>query len=106
MASHDVKPDPELTAEQRALVNCLNEKDIVEIDNALLESASNDWRKVARVVGGAMLELPERVPGIPDIYYAERVKELVNKGLLESQGNLQYMRYSEVRIPVKEQNET
>lgn len=105
MDSHDVIPDPELTAEQRALVNTLKDEDVEAIDNALLASSSNYWRKVARVVGTTMMELPERVPGIPDIYYAERVKELVIRGLLESQGDLQSMRNSEVRLPAKEQNE-
>ena len=106
MDSHNVNPDPELTEEQRALVNKLKECEIEEIDKSLLANASNYWRKVARVVGTTMMELPERVPEIPDIYYAERVKELVRKGLLESQGDLAYMRYSEVRLPAGEENET
>jgi len=38
------------------------------------------------------------VPGIPDIYYANRVRALVEAGRLESQGNLDYMRFSEVRL--------
>ena len=69
MESHDVKPDPELTDEQRALVNSLQEEQIEEIDKALLANSSTDWRKVARIVGTTMMALPERVPGIPDIYY-------------------------------------
>ena len=40
-------------------------------------------------------------PNIPDIYYAQRVRRLVAVGELESQGNLEYMRYSEVRLPAK-----
>ena len=46
-------------------------------------------------------ELSERFPNIPDIYYAQRVRRLVAVGELESQGNLEYMRYSEVRLPVE-----
>ena len=106
MKSHDVEPDPDLTEEQRALINKLNLEDIQEIDKALLANACDYWRKVARVVGATMMELPERVPGIPDIYYAERIKELVKKGLLESQGNLSYMRFSEVRLPISNESET
>jgi hypothetical protein len=43
-----------------------------------------------------------RVRGVPDMYYAERVRILVRRGLLESQCNLAAMRYSEVRIPAKQ----
>jgi hypothetical protein len=46
-------------------------------------------------------ELSERFPNIPDIYYAQRLRRLVAVGELESQGNLEYMRYSEVRLPAK-----
>ena len=47
------------------------------------------------------VELSERIPDVPDIYYAQRVRRLVAVGELESQGNLEYMGYSEVRLPVK-----
>ncbi len=36
--------------------------------------------------------------GVPDIYYSERIRKLVEKGVLEAAGNLHYMRYSEVRL--------
>jgi hypothetical protein len=98
----DDAPDPPLTKEQVALVKKLNETDIKRIDKALLSNACEFWRKVAHVVGTTMMELPERVKGIPDIYYAQRIRHLVEEGKLESQGNLAYMRYSEVRLPSKE----
>ncbi len=98
----DYVPDPPLTKEQIALVNKLNEADIKKIDEALLSNASQNWRKVARVVGTTMMKLPERIPGIPDIYYASRIRRLVEEGKLESQGNLAYMRFSEVRLSSKD----
>lgn len=39
------------------------------------------------------------VPGLPDLFYAERIKALVARGELIAEGNLEYMRYSEVRLP-------
>ena len=42
---------------------------------------------------------PKSVLGIPDLFYAERLRKLVQDGRLESQGNLAYMRLSEVRLP-------
>jgi hypothetical protein len=97
----DYVPDPPLTKQQIELVNKLNEIDIKRIDKTLLSNACKNWRKVARVVGTTMLELSEHMPGIPDVYYAQRIQYLVNKGKLESEGNLAYMRYSEVRLPSK-----
>ena len=40
------------------------------------------------------------VPAIPDPYFAGRIKELMRQGLLESQGNLNHIRYSEVRCAI------
>jgi hypothetical protein len=54
---------------------------------------------VARIVGMAIGELQIKIPDVPDIYYAQRVQNLVALGKLESQGNLEYMRFSEVRLP-------
>jgi len=46
-----------------------------------------------------MMDPEVRVPGLPDLYYANRVRVLVERGLLVAEGNLDYMRYSEVRLP-------
>ena len=46
-----------------------------------------------------MADLPNRVKGIPDVYYSKRVQKLVQHGLLECKGDLSYMRYSEVKQP-------
>jgi hypothetical protein len=46
-----------------------------------------------------MRQLQDKLPEIPDGYYAQRVALLVNAGNLHSQGNLDYMRFSEVRLP-------
>ena len=60
--------------------------------------AINALSFVAVIVGLAMMEPSARVPGLPDLYYAQRVKSLVEKGLLLAEGNLSSMRYSEVRL--------
>ena len=93
------KPDGPLDAEQSMRVSKLKQEDLWEIDRVLLAQAAPTWRKVARIVGMAIGELSERFPNIPDVYYAQRVRRLVAVGELESQGNLEYMRFSEVRLP-------
>jgi len=101
MSEQDVKPDPPLTPEQALRVSRLKQEDLWEMDRVLLAQSAPTWRKVARVVGMTIVELSERIPDVPDIYYAQRVRRLVAVGELESQGNLEYMGYSEVRLPVK-----
>ena len=101
MSEEIPQPDPPLTPEQEAKVAQLSDEDIYKIDKELLSQACERWRKVARIVGIAMSELEDRVIGIPDVYYSQRVRLLVESGQLESQGNLEYMRFSEVRVPEK-----
>ena len=94
----EITIDPPLTAEQSELVSKLSEAELSNIDGTLLSNISTQWRKVARVVGTTMSEQENRITGIPDVFYAQRVSHLAQKGLIESQGNLKAMRYCEVRI--------
>ena len=88
---------PELSEEQKKKVSALTKSDIREIDDILYKNTSSTWRKVARVVGCAMSDFDNKYSGIPDVYFAQRVIELVNRGQLKSQGNLNHMRFSEVK---------
>jgi hypothetical protein len=95
--SHDIQPDGPLTPEQEALARALSAEFIEKIDATLLSQVLVQWRKVAMVVGMAMSALENRRTGIPDIYYAQRVRFLVERGELEARGDPSRMRYSEVR---------
>jgi hypothetical protein len=97
----EAKADGPLTAEQALRVSQLNQQDLQKMDRVLLAQASHSWRKVARIVGNAMSDHTSRIDGIPDLYYAQRVRHLVELGKLESQGNLAHMQFSEVRLPAK-----
>jgi len=103
MNAHDLEPDKPLTDEQLKLVAQLKNDDLKAIDKALLSNACGYWRKVARVVGTTMSELPNKIQGLPDVFYAQRILHLVSEGRLLSQGDLNRMRYSEVRLPGEEQ---
>lgn len=78
--------DAAITVEQQSLINQLTDAELAEIDEYLISESSSSWRKVARLVGRAMMDLPCRVKGIPDVFYSARIKMLVASGLLESQG--------------------
>lgn len=98
----DMEPDGKLTPEQEQLVGQLTVDQVREIDMALLSNTNDRWRKVAMVVATTMLELPSRINDIPDIYYSQRIRKLVDEKQLVAIGDLSYMRYSEVRKPVNE----
>ena len=92
-------PYPDLSADQKLIVSYLSEQDIDEIDKLLLSNASIYWRKQAMVIGKTISKLKDKWPKIPENYFAMRINKLVKDGRLESQGNLRFMRFSEVRLP-------
>lgn len=97
---NDVAPDRELTPEEQELVAKLTDEQLKEIDQMLLSFVHPKFnRKVAYLVAATKTDLPNRIKGIPDVFYAQRVAYLVEQGLLVAEGNLKYMRYSEVRFP-------
>lgn len=93
----DSQPDRPLSTEEKERVAALSSEQVASIDAELIVHASPMWRKVAYLVGMSMSTQKDRVRGIPDLYYAERVRILVGKGTLEATGNLESMRWSEVR---------
>ena len=92
-------PDAPPSEEQQARIDQLTGEELRTIDDAILANATGPWRKVAMVVGLAISNNVRGIPGIPDVFYAQRVKKLVEEGQLESRGDLNCMRFSEVRQP-------
>ncbi|MFL9982920.1 DUF3658 domain-containing protein [Paraburkholderia sediminicola] len=95
----DLQDDAPLTAEQLEAVSVLNEATLSQIDEAILRNVTKDWRKVAMVVGITMQQNALQVKGIPDVFYAQRVILLAEKGAIEAAGNLRRMRRCEIRLP-------
>ena len=87
------------TLEEEAQMRLLAATDLQRIDECLLSHTSHQWRKVARVIGQTMLVLGREFPAIPDVIYRLRIKHLAESGAIEAAGNLDRMRYSEIRIP-------
>jgi len=92
-------PDPPMTPQEEAVAASLAPSMIERIDRALLSHAKPRGRKVAMLVGLTMEDPDVRVAGLTDLFYARRVKVLVERGFLVAEGNLDSMRQSEVRLP-------
>jgi hypothetical protein len=91
--------DPPLTTAQQAAADRLTDADLNAIDAALLRNLTSNYRKVAMVVSLGMGSDKNFYPDIVDVFYAQRIRLMVEKGLIESIGNLNRMRWSEVRLP-------
>jgi hypothetical protein len=96
--NNDLDLDQPMTSEQREAANQLSSEELKEIDSVLLSEASDRYLKVARIVGRTFFEFRKKHPILPDVFYSERIQELVKKGKLESRGELRRMRYSEVKL--------
>ena len=82
-----------------ARIGALAPSELEEIDRALQAAASEHFQSVAVLVATAMAKVSERLPSIPDVFYAQRVIRLVKLEQLEAHGDLERMQYSEVRLP-------
>ena len=99
MSTGEFTPDPPLSPQEAKVAGSLSSEFVAQIDAEILSHAKSRSRKVAMLVGMAMSNPRVRVPGLPDLFYAQRVRELVAKGQLIAEGNLDSMRFDEVRLP-------
>lgn len=95
--NEDLPSYPQLTSEQRRMVDQLSEADIRRIDQAILSNASTQWTRTDRIILTTMIELDNGM-GLPNRYFLERMEHLAQEGLLESKGGLPCSRSGEVRL--------
>jgi len=76
----------------------LKPTDFEPIDLCLMSYISSQYRKVAFVIGQTMLKLKDEYPDLPDMFYTSRIKHLAATGVIEAAGNLDRIRFSEVRL--------
>lgn len=94
--------DPPPTAEDLAMIASAPREVVAKLDKALMDATSKDWRKMARLVGDAMLELDSVLPELSDSYYAYRLRSFIEAGALEARGDVSIMRFCEIRRPAGE----
>ena len=78
--------------------NKLTKAQIKSIDDVIMSAMNVRWRKVAAVVTLVKEALEKDHPIFSLCFYAARIEWLVDMGKIESQGDLSYMRFSEVRL--------
>ena len=76
--------------------------DLKFIDAAILSIVPPRWQKVAMVALRSQEKLEAKFPQFSYLFYAKRVQFLADQGRLQSQGDLDYIRFSEVRLPQSE----
>lgn len=91
----DQESDAFLTSEEESIVSAYSADDITRIDDLILNTCTESFRKVA-YVAGRILEL---APHTPLGFLIQRIAALIEEKRLESQGNIYTIRFSEIRIP-------
>ena len=72
------------------------------VDQAILALCKPQFLKVARILGDVAKALKAPMSADSDLdFITDRIKALVKAGQLESQGNLDRWRHSEIRLPAK-----
>jgi hypothetical protein len=86
------------TAEEVAQMQAASVSEALTVDELILGVCSNNWRKVAMVIGTIMSSFDAQFPHLPFAYIQVRIIDLVKRGVIESQGNVMRMRHSEIRF--------
>jgi hypothetical protein len=99
MSDPDDRP---MDADEEARAARLTEAELRTIDECILSNITCRFQKTARVVVLAMNAMGNRFRELPPVFYSGRIKSLAAAGVIEAAGNLNCMRFSEVRLPQNE----
>jgi hypothetical protein len=99
MSDRDLREDRPMDTYEQSRADKLSEGELRTIDDRILSHITHEFRKMAKVVALTMGEVGDYFHGLPDVFYSGRIKHLAEAGLIEAAGNLNRMRFSEVRLP-------
>ena len=102
MSYLDTNEDREPTLEELDKIARLSPEQLEAIDELLLSVATKRFKKVAFIVGTVKSRQDDFILHFPDTFFSRRIALLVNEGYLEAQGDLKRMRYSEVKLTMKQ----
>ena len=101
MSDPDRELDGPMDPEDEVRTRLLTEAELRVIDECILSNITDRFHKTARVVALTMRAMNNRF-NLPDVFYSGRIKLLAQSGVIEAAGNLDRMRYSEVRLADRE----
>lgn len=92
------RPDA-MSAEDKEIVEALTTAEIETIDQWIMSSVEEKWKKIALIAARAIEKSEEEgaLLEVPDVFFAMRVHHFCDLGILELRGDRSRMRYSEVR---------
>jgi len=99
MSEEIPEANPPMSEHERAVAARLTAVELRDIDAAIIASCRPRWNKLVMVASRTSDAIGGRFPDFSDLFYCERIAQLVGRGSLEAQGDLRYMRFSEVRLP-------
>jgi hypothetical protein len=97
-------PDTDLNGEELGATSALTASDVSIIDDAIVLNTTSSWQSVVRVIGYTIVDLRSQIPNVPLGFYAKRVKHLTSAGLIQSDGDLDFVRLSKIRLPNSSEN--
>ncbi|MGH8054570.1 MAG: hypothetical protein ACREP4_11700 [Stenotrophomonas sp.] len=85
--------------EGREAIERLQAQDLEKIDQSILSSLDQTWKKAGFVTTGVLLAAPDEYEDIPESFYALRIGVLASESRIEVKGSLEVLKTCEIRLP-------
>jgi hypothetical protein len=95
---HDDAAEDEPSPEEWALMRQASAAEAAAVDALVLGHCTDGWQKIARVVGASLDDYDARFSHLPYVYMQVRMRDLVEQGRIECQGDVMALRTAEVRL--------
>ncbi|VXC15616.1 conserved hypothetical protein [Luteimonas sp. 9C] len=90
--------DLDLEQEQRDAVATLDDRDLMQIDQAILSALDRSWQKAGFIASGVMIAAPDAYEELPEVVYELRIRALAQAGRIEGKGDPQVLKTYEIRL--------
>lgn len=93
----------DLEPESRDAVARLDDRDLMQIDQAILSALGREWQKAGFIASGVMISAPDEYEAVPEIVYALRIRALVQASRIGGKGDPDVLKTYEIRLPATPQ---
>lgn len=74
---------------------------MINLETQILDYITSDWRKIAFVIGSVLNDNQKLGIFLNEDLIHEEIKNLIQKKVIDSQGDTSQMRYSEIKLNIK-----